>query len=76
MLPPGELEDPGAPSHPITEKNTVAVQSPSVSLIAPRIDEEEELEIKREGDTPSDDNTSVDETSSSRDGGSRDIERV
>ncbi|GEM_PF-2520656 len=75
LLPPGEPEDPGAPSHPIIEENTMTVQSPSVPPIAPRIDDEEEPEIERKDDIPSDDNTPVDETSSSRDGWYRDIER-
>jgi len=52
----------------------MTVQPPSVPPIVPRLDEEEP-EIEREDDIPSDDNTPVDETSSSRDGWSRDIER-
>ena len=53
----------------------MTVQHPSVPPIAPRIDDEEEPEIERKDDIPSDDNTPVDETSSSRDGWYRDIER-
>ena len=74
LLPPGEPEHPGAPSHPIIEETTMTVQPPSVPPIVPRLDDEEP-EIEREDDIPSDDNTPVDETSSSRDGLSRDIER-
>lgn len=48
---------------------------PSVPPIVPRIDDEEEREIEREDDIPSNDNTPVDETSTSRDQPSRDIER-
>ena len=61
------MEHPGAPSHPIIEETTMTVQPPSVPPIVPRLDEEEP-EIEREDDIPSDDNTPVDETSSSRDG--------
>ena len=54
----------------------MTVQPPGVPPIAPRIDDDEkEPEIEREDDIPSDDNTPVDETSSPRDGWSRDIER-
>ncbi len=52
----------------------MTVQPHSVPPIVPRLDDEEP-EIEREDDIPSDDNTPVDETSSSRDGLSRDIER-
>ena len=51
------------------------IRPPSVPPIAPRIDDEEEPEIEREDDIPSDDSTLLDETSSPRDGWSRDIER-
>ena len=47
---------------------------PSVPPIVPRIDDEKP-EIEREDDIPANDNTPVDETSSSRDQPSRDIER-
>ena len=50
----------------------MTVQPPSVAPIAPHIDEPK---IEREDDIPSDDDTPVDETSTSRDGLSRDVER-
>lgn len=56
------------------EENTMTVQPPGVPPIRPRIDEEEP-EIEREDDIPSDDNPPLDETSMSRDDWSRDIER-
>ena len=74
LLPPGEPKERGAPSHPIIEENPMTVQPPSVPQIVPRLDEKEP-DIDREDDIPSGDNTSVDETSSSRDGSSGDIER-
>ena len=52
----------------------MTVQPPSVPPIVPRLDEEEP-ETEREHDIPSDDHTSVDESSSSRGGWSRAIER-
>ena len=54
----------------IPDKYTMTVQPPSMPPIVPRLDETE-----REDDIPSDNHTSVDETSSSRDRLSRDIER-